>query len=372
MLPQKRNEVAGNDECRAVFEVRVIDGTDAASADEHASELEIGLRIGDGGATEWTTEEEEAAVLRLEAGGDLEPLLGRPMSEAGPCDPSVTLARRRKGLGLKTWTVWMSAASCLLAIAAVLGVYLQRNSAAQAPADKSAYLFEKEQVLDAAEERFVANSGKMIAEAKTMLERYAKATSVEQALRRVRDGERVKERMRQLWQPWGGASMLAPGSTIRGEVETGEYPLIRLKGRRGDYTPFVMTFLCEGDRLVLDWEASFGIGDVQIEELRDGAAADGAVVRAIVRPDAFYTRAFPEASFRSYHLLDASGENSVWAFAPRGSAAAAALAEIFNEGSVLFVKAGATRATLRVSRLDGSAGQGLVITEMLHKGWVSP
>lgn len=372
MLPQKRNEVAENGERRAAFEVRVIGAADPVSAGGGSSGLEIGLRIGDGASGARVAEAAaEAPVLRLEAGGDPEPPLGRPMSEAGPCDPAVTLARRRKGLGVKGWTGWLSVASCVLAVAAVLGLLVRGKSAAPAEAEETAYVFEEEQALDAAEEDFVTNSGKLIAEAEEVLEHYAKATSVEQALRRVRDPERVKERMRRLWQPWGGAT-LAPGEAAQGEVETGRRPSIRLTGRRGDFTPFVLNFVRDGDRLVLDWEAGFGIGEVQIAELRDGAAADGALVRAIVRPDSYYTRDFPEESFRSYQLLDATGEIGVWAYAALDSAAAAALAETFNEGSVLLESGSDTRATLRVSRADGAAGKGLVITEMLHKGWVSP
>jgi hypothetical protein len=310
-------------------------------------------------------------VLRLEPGSGIEVPLGRPMSEAGPCDPSVTLARRRRGLGVAGWTGWLSAASCLLAVAAVAALLVRGKSKPAAIDAGAEFVFEQEQKLDAAEEDFVTDSGRLIAEAEAVLERYAKATSVEQALRRVRDPERVKERMQRLWQPWGGAP-LAPGEAAQGEVETGRRPSIRLTGRRGDFAPFVLNFVREGDRLVLDWEASFGIGEVQIAELRGGAAAEGALVRAIVRPDAFYTRDFPEESFRSYQLLDAAGEIGVWAYAARDSAAAAALAETFNEGSLLLESGADTRATLRVSRPGGAEAKGLVITEMLHKGWVSP
>lgn len=372
MLPQKRNEVAENGARRGAFEVRVIGAADPVPGESRVAGLEIGLRIGDGGAAGRPLPGEEAPVLRLEADGEPEAPLGRPMSEAGPCDPAVTLARRRKGLGVKGWTGWLSAASCVLVVAAVLGLLLRGKSASESAAPATTYEFEEEQALDAAEEDFVKNSGALIAEAEEVLEHYAKATSVEQALRRVRDPERVKERMRRLWRPWGGPSTLAPGEPAQGEVETGGRPSIRLTGRRGDFTPFVLNFVREGGRLVLDWEAGFGIGEVQIAELRDGAAADGALVRAIVRPDAFYTRDFPEEAFRSYQLLDATGEIGVWAYAALDSAAAAALAETFNEGSVLLEGGSDSRVTLRVSRVERGAAKGLVITEMLHKGWVSP
>jgi hypothetical protein len=370
MLPQRKNEISENGDRRSGFQVHVIGGGATVPAGGGASGLEIGLRIGAGMPAERAAGE-APSVLRLEPGAEVEPPRARPMSEAGPGDPSVTLARRRKGLGVSQWTGWMSVASCVLAVAAVVGLLVRGKSAPQAADAAANFVFEEESRLDAGQEYFMANSGRLIAEAEALLERYAGATSVEQALRRVRDAERVKERMHRLWRPWGGTT-LALGEAAQGEVETGERPSIRLSGRRGDFTPFVLSFVREGERLVLDWEASFGIGEVQIPELRAGAAAEGALVRAIVRPDAYYTRDFPEDSFRSYLLLGADGETSVWAYAPRNSSAAAALAETFNEGSVLLEAGSDTRATLRVSGPSEAGGKSFVITEMLHKGWVTP
>lgn len=373
MLPQRKNDSAESGDRRSGFQVHVIGGGAAVPAGGVASGLEIGLRIGAGMPAERASGEAVApSVLRLEPGGEAEPPRARPMSEAGPGDPTVQLARRRRGLGVKGWTGWMSAASCVLAVAAVVGLLVRGKSAPKAADAEANFVFEEEGRLDAEHEDFMVNSGRLIAEAEALLDRYAGATSVEQALRRVRDAERVKERMHRLWQPWGGGATLALGEAAQGEVETGVRPAIRLSGRRGDHTPFVMSFVRDGDRLVLDWEASFGIGEVQIAELRAGAAAERALVRAIVRPDSFYTRAFPEESFRCYQLLDAAGEVGVWAYAPRDSAAAAALAETFNEGSVLLATGSDTRATLRISGPSEAGGKSFVITEMLHKGWVSP
>lgn len=354
----------------------MIGGGRPAAADGAGDGLEIGLRIGTGGASdaadgaEWVSADD--GVHRLEAADAVEPVKARPMSEVGPADPAVTLERRKKRLGLGQWTGWMAAASCLLAVAAVGGVLVARNSPEdQRAAEAAVFAFEPKERLEAGSEYFVENSGQLIAEAEQVLARYAAATSVEQALRRVRDPERVKERMRELWQPWGGA-LRAAGEEARGYVETAARPVVCLAGRRGDFSPFLVQFVREEGRLLLDWEASHGIGEVQVDELAADGVAEDRLVRAVIRPDNFFTRDFPEEKFRSYQLLDASGEHRVWGYAALDSEVAALLAAEFNEGSVLLSQGGDTRVTVRLSGPVAGGAKCFVITEMLHKGWVSP
>ena len=62
----------------------------------------------------------------------------------------------------------------------------------------------------------------------------------------------------------------------------------------------------------------------------------------------------------------------MWAFARKDSEVAAALESELNQSSILLEKAAEFRAALRVS---GPLREGMnlfVITEMLHKGWVTP
>jgi hypothetical protein len=370
MLPPKRQESAG---APSGFQVHVIGGGRPAAAGGAGEGLEIGLRIGTGEAAEGAERiAADDGVHRLEAADEAEPVKARPMSEVGPADPAVTLERRKKQLGLGQWTGWMAAASCLLAVAAVGGVLVARNSPEEErAAEEAAFVFEAKDRLDAGSGYFVENSGELIAEAEQVLARYAAATSVEQALRRVRDPERVKERMRKLWRPWGGA-LRATGEEARGFVETAARPVVCLAGRRGDFSPFLMQFVREDGRLLIDWEASHGIGEVQVAELAADRVADQQLVRAVIRPDNFFTRDFPEEKFRSYQLLDEHGEHRVWAYAALDSEVAALLATEFNEGSVLLAQGGDTRVTVRLSGPVGVGAKCFVITEMLHKGWVSP
>ena len=342
-------------------------------AEPGGGDLEIGLRIGAGGVKGRLAPPAGGdPVHRLGVADEKEPLQARAMSEVGPAEPRVSRRGRKAKRDLTHWTLWMAAATGVVVVAAVVGLMVAGKGKPSNADSEPGYVLVKEQQLDRGQEYFLVHSGELIEEAEKLLERYVAAGSAEQALPLVRDAERVRARMDRLWRPWGSDSMLAPGENLEGLVlESSERPGILLKGRKGDFSRFEMVFIREGERLKLDWEASHGIGDVQVAELQEGAAAGGRVVRGILQPADFYTLAFPEAGFRSFRLVDAGGDHFIWVFARLGSAVAATLGSEFNEGSVLLEKSGQIQATVRLSGTGGS-GKCYEITEMLHKGWVSP
>jgi hypothetical protein len=361
------------------FEVRVIGGGRAVPAAAGEGGLEIGLRIGAEALAE-RLPEGEAPVPRLEAvERDEQPVAARPMSEVGPAEPRVPRGRRRNRRGLGHWTLWMAAGSCAVVVAAVTGLLAAgkakaaRTSKTEPEAGAPALAVGKSPPLDPRQQYFIEHSGELIAEAQALLARYAAAATVTEALPLVRDAGRVKARMEQLWQPWGAGDPFAPGeepvSYLSGESGR---PAICLAGRKGDFSRFEMVFVRDGEQLKLDWEASLGIGEVQVAELRGGAPAAGRDLRVVVRPADFHPAEFPEDRYRSYRLSDATGDHFVWGFAPVGSAVAAALEVEFNEGAVLLKKSSETRATVRLVEASGAGANCFELTEMLHKGWVTP
>jgi hypothetical protein len=361
------------------LEVRVIGGGPALPAGAAEGGLEIGLRIGAGALAE-RLPETVVAVPRLEVTDREEPLPARPMSEVGPAEPRVPRGGRRKRRGLAHWTVWMAAGSCVLVVAAVVGLLVAgktkaaRASKASPPAAAAPVRVAAKPAPLTEEQRFfLEHSGELIAAAEALLERYAAATSVAAVLPLVRDAERVKPRLEELWQPWGAGVPYAPGEDPVSFInEESGRPAICLAGRKGDFSRFELVFVREGGELKLDWEASLGLGEVRISELRAGAPVAGRIVRAVVRPADFHPAEFPEDRFRSYQLADAAGEHFVWAFAPAGSAVAAAFEAQFNEGTVLLKKSGEIRATVRLAAAGSAGANCFELTEMLHKGWVSP
>lgn len=375
MLPEKRRESDEGGSGRGGFEVHVIGGQRTGLSEPGEKGLEMGLRIGGGNARERVKAESSAGpVHRLEAEAEDPPLHAKPMSGLGPAEPRVASAGRRKSRrGLGHWTVWMAAATCSVVVAAVGGMMLAGKKRQEGQDRGPAYVVEPVQKLDPREKYFVEHSGELIAEAEAVLGRYAAAASVEEALPLVRDAERVRERMIALWKPWGTAEAFAPGEDLSGYItDNAGRPGIGLAGRKGDFSRFEVFFVREGERMMLDWEASEGIGEVQIAELHGGAGGQGGVVRATIRPSTFHTADFPEDGYRSYQLSDAAGKHSVWGFAPQGSPVAEALDAEFNEGSVLFERNEEIRAAVRLAGSAGGSGKCYEITEMLHKGWVTP
>jgi hypothetical protein len=374
MLPHKRNEThEEGDGLRAEFEVRVIGGERQAPAPDDRRGLEIGLQIGAGQQSDPEPEHPSVApVTRLEAEASSEPLRARPISEVihevGPAAPYVP-RRRRKQRSLTAWTVWMAAGTCTLAVAAVAGVMAVRSKQAQEP--EPAIVFVPQESFGEENAYFLEHSSTLTREAEALLDQYAAATSPDEVLPLVRDATRIKERLKALWRPMGSLSKTLPIESLISDSEV--RPALVLKGTKGDFTRFEMIFVREKGHLKIDWEASHGIGEAQLSELRSSkTVVTAAKVRVVVQPGSFYTPEFPESDYRSYQLLDAAGKEFVWAFVRRSSPTADLLEGEFNESSVLLEKTAAISATLRIS---GPLREGVnlfEITEMLHKGWVSP
>jgi hypothetical protein len=383
MLPQKRREVEEVGSGRGGFEVRVIGGASPPRAveEDRAAEVEeeqgagIGLRIGAAPLVESRLAEdwEEEPVHRLEAEEGSEPLKIRATTEVGPAVPYVSRSGKKKKSGLQRMTMWMGIASCGIAVAATAGALISRKSAPKGqPVEETPAIG----LLDsgAAEKAyFITNANALTGQAEAVLRRYVTASSVTEVFPLVRDAERMAPKLSKEWKSWGTGPAFSGALELQSLIETSsERPIVTLIGTKGDFTPFKVIFVREKGEMKLDWEATYGSGDVSIPDLRNGAQAKESVVRAMVRPSDFFTADFPEGKFRSYQLLNDTGDTYIWAFAPVDSQVTAALGAELNEGSSILKQAAEVQATLK---LTGPAREGMnqfLITEMLHKGWVSP
>ena len=380
MLPQKRTDSEETGGSRGGFEVRVIGGGSLARAKPPAAGavVETGIVIGGRVLHERTAAEDgETPVLRLEVDSDGDELKAKSMSEVGPAPPRSPSKRRGgKRYGLQHWTLWMAAGCCLISILAVAGVMLQRKSAAKdrpesgAGADAPAVPVTPE---EAERDFFVTHASELQEAAVEILHRYAAAGSAADVLPLIRDPERVKTALLERWKPWGATPSFAPSAQVSGGVDIGGVrPLVVLTGSKGDFSSFEVVFVREEGKLLLDWEATAGIGGIQISELKSGARAEGDIVRAVLHPADFFTREHPEEKFSSYKLADSSGENTIWAYVPVDSTVAGILKKELNENSFLMEKSTRLAGTFRVTGPVGAGGTQYLITEMLHKGWVSP
>jgi hypothetical protein len=124
--------------------------------------------------------------------------------------------------------------------------------------------------------------------------------------------------------------------------------------------------------LKLDWEASYGVSEVDIAAMPEHESTDPTLVRAIVKQEGYYTSEFPESEYAAYQLFDSAGENSIWGYALRDSAMATKLAGMMNADSFVLEKSREVSATLRVGRKNSERSNQFLILDVLHKGWVSP
>lgn len=378
MLPERKRDTTESGARNGGFEVRVIGGSAPAAvelAQDTAPGVEVGVVIGGGAPrARHQANPDEGPVLRLEADDQGEPLKARDMSEVGPAVPRTgSRSGKKKRDRLQQLTLWMAIGVFGIAIVAV-GVLMAGKKADQpkeaivegaAPLPVDAAAVERD--------RFVAEAGKLIDEAEETLRRFAGAKTADEALSLVRDPERVKPGFFRKWKAWGVDPAFARSQVFASIIDTaGLRPSIVVTGTKGDFSPFRAVFVRDEGKILLDWEATTGAGDLDITDLKAGKEAKDAIVRAVISAASYYTPNFPETKYGSYRLTDESGEHLVWAYAEIESPVAKALNLELNEGSFLMDKNSSIVFTLRVDGPGQPGSNQYRITEMLHKGWVSP
>lgn len=388
MLPQKRTEASDTEDGRGNFRVRVIGGGQSSGAglreDDPRSGLQIGLRIGSASARTSVPDEEEdeEPVRRLgaEDADDL-PVKAREMSEMEPSEPQLHVPRRRKkrwdlkSWDLKNWTAVMAVGSCVVAAFAVVAQLRTRAAPKDDPAETALAGTPAIEPQKAELDYLVNNVGTLTPEAEGLLRRYAAAKSPAEILPLVRKAAVVGPKLNAKWKPWGEGEMFASADKLETIVEyRTDWPSFMVRGKKSNLDPFEFHFVREAGVLKIDWEASEGMGDCSISDLKSGTPVDNAVVRAKVIPSNFYTPVFPESGFRSYQLSDSSRYEFVWAFAPIGSPEAEFLSNALNEDSSILrdEDSKVVPLTLKLSGPKAAGVKIFLITGILQKGWVTP
>ena len=378
MLPERKRDLAESGASNGGLEVRVIGSSAPAAvglAKEGGPGVEVGVVIGGSRPrARQQADPEEGPVLRLEAGDQEEPLKARDMSEVGPAAPlTESRSAKKRRDRLQRVTVWMAVGVCGIAIVAVGGVMAGRKADSEKKAAVEEAAPEPVDTAAVERERFVADAGTLINRAEDALRRFAGAKTAEEPLPLLRDAERVKPGFLREWKTWGVEPAFASSQPFESDIDTASpRPSIVVSGMKGDFSQVRAVFVREGDKVLLDWEATTGAGDLDITDLKAGKEAKDAVVRAVISTAAYYTPDFAETKYSSYRLTDESGEHFTWAFAGIGSPAGKALNLELNEGSFLMQKNSSIGFTLKVSGPVRPGSNQYLITEMLHKGWVSP
>ncbi|WP_367870147.1 hypothetical protein [Luteolibacter sp. Populi] len=375
MLPQKRIEARDGEDGRGGLRVRVIGGGAApppAWREEADGGIEIGLRIGQGSSRPGASEVADEDPVRLGTEEAVPPVKARDMNEVGPAGP-LPPSRREKRRNLKFWTLGMAVGSCVLAVVAVIAHLATRNATATAAATLDT-------VPEAPQDRHVeelnyllSHTGTLFPAAMEVLDKYAAATSTAEVLPLLRNPDKIRDKLEKKWRPWRTKPIYAVGQEIGQFVDSeSAWPSLVLKGQNGDFEAFEIRVVRVDGGLKIDWEASQGLGDVSVAELQAGAKADKVIVRAKISPAQFFTPEFPESAYRSYQLTDLSGYDFVWAFVPQESAEASFLQSVLSENSRFLPVDKASAITLKLTGPPAGGQKAFLITEILHKGWVSP
>ena len=211
-------------------------------------------------------------------------------------------------------------------------------------------------------------------QSRALLAAYAKARSASDILPFVRDRDSLAERITRDWVPWNvPANWSEPGNCAWETGDESGRGFGLLCGSLPDLSGFRAYFVRENEALKLDWEATTGACATPFGMLVQGKGTGGKT-RAFVKPDTFFTQAFPESLYRSFKLLSPDRTAVVWAYTKIGSPADNAIMAYFPSGILLESEHGELPMTVTLSPPDQKESQKnqWLITEMLHNEWVSP
>jgi hypothetical protein len=343
-------------------EVRVIGG---GMGDPRRRELEQG---------EWTEGELEAPhgdeedVVKLDGGPVA--LANRRLEdeEKFEVDP---LAEKKRGWSLRQVTLLMAGIAVLLAVLAVWAVIVFRKDSSEPDS-----IYGSLQVVDETpaekvevEEEIISleEAQKYVEKAIKKFELYCEADSVDEIVPLVRNGEGLRPLLEERWSPFKSGDKME-GSMVSFDGKR----LVLLSGMTADGDRFEMIFIFDDEELLIDWEASFAIGDVPLDEL--GSIEVGRMVRMRVGVSAsnFHPLEYPDDKFRCFRLLVGYGSEDLFGYAEIGSDVVAELSEALNEGTLLLDRIGQTSAIVEL-RNDGRGNLGqFSITKFHQIGWIEP
>jgi hypothetical protein len=211
------------------------------------------------------------------------------------------------------------------------------------------------------------------AKSKALVEAYATATNVDEVLPLVRDRERVEKMVRERWTPMEVPKNWHVPDESKWEIlRNGDREYGFLTGLLPNITPFRFYIVQEGDKALLDWEATSGFSETSFADLskRQG---EGGIVRGFISPGDLYTFSLPEADYQCYRIVSADGESSVWGYAKRTEPVGEKMAEPFVPGIIPREILSEYAMTLKLAKgpADALANQ-WIITEMVHMEWLTP
>lgn|GEM_PF-2003902 len=210
-------------------------------------------------------------------------------------------------------------------------------------------------------------------EAEQIFRNYASAAVADDVLPFVLHAQAVEPHIRKNHRSMVvSKEWLPPEDTTWNVIDNDGHPFGLLVGNLPNFSKFSAYLVLSDNHLHLDWKATTGYGTATFEDLANNHG-DPTEIRGKILPSGFFTATFPEAEFQSYQLVSPDDSKAIWCYMRRGNPAEGVLGKLFLAGEILQSTPEPQKVTLRLE--PGPAGalpNQWLITEMLHKDWLTP
>ncbi|MGE9269259.1 MAG: hypothetical protein ACQKBU_00530 [Verrucomicrobiales bacterium] len=360
MMPEDRDRNPSPP--KSEVKIRVIEPTGSAPRQDVSSS--------DWMDDEGTSEEE---VIRLESGQS--PPIARPVAEVelapaaspAPAPAPAYQEPETKGITHLQVTLWMAGVVAVLVVAGVFTVHrLAGNSTAAASALEA---IEVNRELDRDDEAETQVLLGQLEEVYEVLRKYVAAEKPADVLPLIRDREPWNTALDERWEPFDFDLDAIPSLQIMW-LDTEEYPCLSLAGLDREGVPFQLIFIELDGRMVLDWGASFGIGEVPFQHLSMVEPGASVVMRVLLEPDNFYNTSFPEQEFMVFKMLPYLGPDWAWAYVRRGTKMESELFSHFRGDSYIFKREARVPVIVELRKPEQGEKLQFEIVKLLSKNWI--
>lgn len=172
-------------------------------------------------------------------------------------------------------------------------------------------------------------------------------------------------------------SWTLPTVVAEGDSAENARGVLALNLKKENQEEMTACFVYEEERLLLDWDATMGWGEVSWNKIRTERPQRAKILRARLVKKASYDSVIKGVSQSGYLLTNDAGDEFIFAFIPldseRNQKNDKTLKDLLNYGQLTTVLKSNLRVTVKVRYGDGSGrGDRFEIVDYLHDGWVRP
>jgi len=324
------------------------------------------VRVIDGSSVPKLTREE---VLRLEATD--EPLqvkridrLQAAMGGAVQAPVDERPARRKRA-----WAWGLAAAALSIGVMGVVSGMVYHFAVGDVEGETFLEKFAMEEGVEALEKGADDGLTKRVDQAWGLLETMTATTSAGESRPLLRGQEAMPDE----WIEWWKGLELPLRSEVSVESGPGDdgvkewFSLLITPAGRSQLRA---VFVVEEGRVLLDWEATHAVGEVQFEDLPDVEEGREVGMRLVVSPDHYHDNRYPEAMWFCYRFSDGRGGERGWLYARRGSAGARAMEGELMRSSELVKEPMSSRVRVRIRNGGLGGRRQFELTKVEGLSWI--